>query len=160
MELADAAAWRTNWAWGMPLILLTTVIHVLGLGLINERMAHTLRRRVEHRRFTSLFAAGMSVVVLLATILHGFEAALWALAYVWPGRPARRQDGNALLAERPNQLRPRQCVPGAALADVGRAGVAQRHVAVRADHGLSLLHNRARVAARQPGIAPTLMTVR
>jgi hypothetical protein len=64
---------------------LTTVIHVLGLGLINERMAQTLRRKVEHRRFTSLFAGGMSVVVLLATILHGFEAGLWALAYLGLG---------------------------------------------------------------------------
>jgi len=26
--------WSANWVWGLPLIVLTVVIHVLGLGVI------------------------------------------------------------------------------------------------------------------------------
>ena len=81
MELSNPAAWEGNWAWGLPLIVLTSVIHVLGLGLINERVVHALSSQMDHRHFTSLFAVAMSVTVLLATILHAFEAALWAVAY-------------------------------------------------------------------------------
>jgi hypothetical protein len=33
------AAWHTDWAWGLPLIVLNVVIHVVGLGLINARGA-------------------------------------------------------------------------------------------------------------------------
>jgi hypothetical protein len=30
------ATWDINWAWGLPLIVLTVVIHVLGLSMISE----------------------------------------------------------------------------------------------------------------------------
>ena len=29
--------WTADWAWGVPLIVLTVVFHVLGLGLIAQR---------------------------------------------------------------------------------------------------------------------------
>jgi hypothetical protein len=85
MDLADATAWRGNWAWGLPLIVLCTVVHVLGLGLINERVVRTLEGVMHHRHFTSVFAVAMSVTVLLATVLHAFEASLWAVAYLLLG---------------------------------------------------------------------------
>jgi hypothetical protein len=57
---ADIAPWGASWAWGLPLILLTVVIHVFGLALINDRVVHVLRR---------------------TTVLHGVEAVAWAGAY-------------------------------------------------------------------------------
>jgi hypothetical protein len=72
--------WHANWAWGMPLIIINVVIHVLGLGLINERMLQMLRI-VDRRHFTSVFAVVMGVVALLATMLHGLEGMVWAAAY-------------------------------------------------------------------------------
>jgi hypothetical protein len=90
MEL-DPAAWGANWAWGIPLIMLTTVVHVLGLGLISERIVGTLQHRMDHRRFTWLFAVAMSVVILLATLLHAFEASLWAVAYLLLGALPNRK---------------------------------------------------------------------
>jgi hypothetical protein len=82
MEVSNPGAWEANWAWGVPLIVLTSVVHVLGLGLINERIVLALRGRMDRRYSTLLFAVAMSVAVLLATILHAFEAAVWAAAYV------------------------------------------------------------------------------
>jgi hypothetical protein len=35
--LVDAPlAWTADWAWGLPLIVLTVVIHVLGLAMTSE----------------------------------------------------------------------------------------------------------------------------
>ena len=33
-QFATPGVWRENWAWGLPLIVLTVVFHVLGLGLL------------------------------------------------------------------------------------------------------------------------------
>jgi MFS superfamily sulfate permease-like transporter len=74
MRLGDPAAWGANWAWGIPLIVLTSVIHVLGLGLINEKVVRMLGGMMDHRHFTSVFAVAMSATVLLATLLHALEA--------------------------------------------------------------------------------------
>jgi hypothetical protein len=65
--------------------VLTSVVHVLGLGLINENVVRVLSRRTDHRHFTTLFAIAMSVTVLAATVLHSLEGAMWAAAYVLLG---------------------------------------------------------------------------
>lgn len=78
----ELAAWSGNWAWGLPLIVLNAVIHVLGLGLINENVVRTLEGMMDRRHYTARFAVAMSVTILLATGLHAIEAALWAATYV------------------------------------------------------------------------------
>lgn len=82
MEASELTPWTGNWVWGLPLIVLTTMIHVLGLGLINERVVRTLEGMVDRRHYTPRFAVAMSVTVLLATVLHAIEGTLWAGAYV------------------------------------------------------------------------------
>jgi hypothetical protein len=77
--------WTADWAWSLPLILLTVVIHVFGLGLINERVVRTLSRSIDRRRLVPLFALVMGVAVLLITALHGLEGVAWAAAYVFVG---------------------------------------------------------------------------
>ena len=73
--------WHADWAWSLPLIVLTVVIHVLGLGLINERVVRVLSGVMDRRRLTGMFVMIMGAVALLATILHGLEGIVWALAY-------------------------------------------------------------------------------
>jgi len=60
MEFAKTGGWGPDWAWRNPLIVLTSVIHVFGLGLINERIVQSLGVRVDRRRPTFL-AATMSL---------------------------------------------------------------------------------------------------
>jgi hypothetical protein len=67
------------------LILLTMVTHVCGLGLIYERVVRVLGGAVERRDFLPKFAVVMSVAALLATFLHGLEAILWGVAYLFLG---------------------------------------------------------------------------
>jgi hypothetical protein len=63
------------------LIMLNVVIHVLGLGLINERVVRGLTGVMDRRHFTAAFTVVMGATALLATILHGIEGTIWAAAY-------------------------------------------------------------------------------
>jgi hypothetical protein len=78
---ANPAVWYASWAWSVPLIVLTVTIHVLGLGLINERVVLVLRRAMESRHFMAIFVVVMGATALLATVLHGLEGVVWAAAY-------------------------------------------------------------------------------
>jgi len=82
---ADMFLWGADWAWSLPLILLTVVIHVFGLGLINERVVRALSRSIDRRRLVPLFALVMGVAVLLVTALHTIEGAAWAAAFLFLG---------------------------------------------------------------------------
>jgi hypothetical protein len=81
MKSVDAGSWSGNWAWSLPLIVLNVVIHVIGLGLINESVVRVMSGAMERSRFMPTFAVVMGVAALLATVLHGIEAATWATAY-------------------------------------------------------------------------------
>ena len=65
--------------------MLNVVIHVIGLGLINESVVRVLSGARQRRRFMPTFALVMGVPALLATVLHGIEAATWATAYLLLG---------------------------------------------------------------------------
>jgi hypothetical protein len=73
--------WRDDWAYGLPLIVLNVVIHVLGLGLINQRAVRVANGTIAHRHPTADFVLIMGASTLWATILHGIEAGIWAIAY-------------------------------------------------------------------------------
>ena len=74
------AGWAADWAWGVPLIVLTVVIHVLGLTFIREKMFR-ISQRGPQRQYNALFATVLATTTLLVTLLHGAEAAIWAAAY-------------------------------------------------------------------------------
>ena len=78
----NIATWHTNWIWGLPLIVLNVVIHVLGLGLIDERIAERVSHRVNPMRLTAFFVVVMAAAVLMATVLHAIEGTVWAVAYL------------------------------------------------------------------------------
>jgi hypothetical protein len=150
LRRADMPLWIADWTWSLPLILLTVVINVFGLGIINERVVRALSHSMDRRRMVPLFALVMGAAILLMTALHGIEGVAWAAARGLPlsRRRARCQVGDALFIERDDHLRPRECLARGALADDGCFGGAQRHVAVRADHRLSIRNDPGGLAAR------------
>jgi hypothetical protein len=79
--LITPISWRADWAWGLPLIVLTVLIHALGLGLINQKAGRVFTQMTEHRHPTVVFAVVMGTTTLLATTLHGVEAGIWAVSY-------------------------------------------------------------------------------
>ncbi len=81
MHPTGVGTWTGDWAWSLPLIVLTVVIHVCGLAIIGESVVKVLAESADRRRFMFKFAIVMAVTSLLATILHGIEGAIWAVAY-------------------------------------------------------------------------------
>jgi hypothetical protein len=75
------APWGADWIWGCPLIVLTVIIHVLGLGFISQKAILIYSDIMKHRRTTGAYVVIMGATTLLATILHGMEAGIWAVAY-------------------------------------------------------------------------------
>ena len=81
-----AAGWSADWVWGLPLIVLTVLIHVSGLGLISQRVVHGhVGRMIERRHPRVAFVVAVGATTLLATCLHAIEADIWALAYCFLG---------------------------------------------------------------------------
>ena len=79
--LVATSTWTADLAWGLPMIILTVVIHVLGLGLIFDEIVDAYDRLRRQRHQTAVFAAILGATTLLATVLHVIEAALWAIVY-------------------------------------------------------------------------------
>jgi hypothetical protein len=75
-----------DWSWGLSLTAATIMFHALGIALIGMAARH-IRDRLQagHRRRHALtmIVGLIGVVGLLLASLHGFEAAVWALAYWW-----------------------------------------------------------------------------
>lgn len=82
----DPTGWSADWAWGLPLIVLTVLIHVSGLGLISQKVVHgSVGGRIYRWRPKVAFVEVVGATTLLATCLHGMEAAIWAFAYQFLG---------------------------------------------------------------------------
>ncbi len=76
------AGWSADWAWGLPLIVLTVIFHVAGLGMISQRIVRgEAGRRLERHHRRAAFIVVLGATTLAATCLHGIEAGLWAVAY-------------------------------------------------------------------------------
>ncbi len=80
--MTDASLiWNGNWAWSLPLIVLTVTLHVICLGVINTWVVRALRSLRSQRHFITVFTLVMGITTLLATLLHAMEAGIWAVAY-------------------------------------------------------------------------------
>src|SRR5262249_33316146 len=55
--------------------------HVLGLGVINERVVERLSSPLNRRHYMASFVVIVGAAVLLVTVLHAFEGSIWAAAY-------------------------------------------------------------------------------
>src|SRR5215469_9067943 len=80
--LVDAPiGWSADWAWGLPPIVLTILIHVFGISLLRERAVWHFNQRSQMRQPTAEFVVVMGAITLAVTILHAAEAGIWAWAY-------------------------------------------------------------------------------
>jgi hypothetical protein len=118
------------------------MLHVVVLGVINGRVVAALRGVRERRSFMLHFVVVMGMTTLLATLLHAFEAGIWATAYRQLGalsnsKTAMLYSLSALTTYGHAELY---------LAPHGSAGSAQRVAAFWAHDGLSLRPRAAGVA--------------
>ena len=80
--------WTNDWAWGIPMVALSMVVHALGLtvgtfglNLLFDRLP--ARRRSQ--RFLWSFGIATALAATFLASLHAFEAFLWAAAYMLLG---------------------------------------------------------------------------
>jgi len=97
MNPHDIAPWGLDWAWSLPLIALTVMFHVTGLGVL-KRMSDRFRPHVFRYPGWSVAAA-----TLVIALLHSVEATVWAATYSWLGALANMREAilyslNALTA--------------------------------------------------------------
>jgi hypothetical protein len=78
--LADS--WSNNWLWGVPLVVLTVIIHCFGLFNVRERIVLPLSDALGGQSTQTAFACLIAATVLAITALLAFEAEIWAFAYV------------------------------------------------------------------------------
>jgi hypothetical protein len=79
--VVNPSTWSANWAWSLPLIVLTVVLHVFGLLLINQKVENVENRVVERFSYPVVFVVIIGGTALFATLLHGIEGIIWAGAY-------------------------------------------------------------------------------
>ena len=81
MKTGNAPEWGMDWAWGLPLILLTVVFHAFCLGLMDKEVSSKLSVRGRVRRFSSVSIFVIGGTAVSATILHAIEGFIWAGTY-------------------------------------------------------------------------------
>jgi hypothetical protein len=79
--LGNASVWNEDWAWSLPLIVITVIFHVIGLVLINEKITLAMRYLKIHFKFLFAFAIVMGSGTLFAIALHAIEAGIWSGVY-------------------------------------------------------------------------------
>jgi hypothetical protein len=87
--------WLIDYLWGVPLIVLTVVVHAYGLQFLNRRVSARISGApmLRHQAVGSTIVIGGTV--LLLTVLHGIECVIWASAYRFLG--ALRDNQSAML---------------------------------------------------------------
>ena len=73
--------WSANWAWGVPLIVFTVILHAYSLGLLNTEVNARLTPTEKPRGPLSIPSLLIGGTALSLTLLHGVEGAIWAAAY-------------------------------------------------------------------------------
>jgi hypothetical protein len=89
------APWAADWMWGVPILVLTVLIHSFGLFAIRSAIHFMLVGIDERRHFFFLFGSVISSVALALAALHAIEAGLWAIVYLLLG--AMTDPGPAML---------------------------------------------------------------
>jgi len=80
-----SSGWAADWVWSIPLILLTVLMHAVGLLLVEVYVVQKLETALRNVRFRLRFPIIISSVVLFVTMLHAAEASVWAGVYRWLG---------------------------------------------------------------------------
>lgn len=74
--------WVSDWAWGLPLLVVTVVFHVCIFMLITTALVSDAQPRKPQ---LLRFVVSVALTALAAATLHGLEAVAWAGLYLWLG---------------------------------------------------------------------------
>ncbi len=78
---SNVAPWGSDWAWSMPLIVVTVIFHAYWLGMLRRLVGSILKSRRNRGLADAVSLSVVGGTALGAVVLHGIEAAGWAIAY-------------------------------------------------------------------------------
>ncbi len=81
----DVMGWYADWAWGLPLIAFTMVIHAIGLLFISQSIDRIQNDIIKRWGYRPMFVVVTGSTAILATALHGIEGGIWAIVYLFVG---------------------------------------------------------------------------
>jgi hypothetical protein len=81
----DTFRWSADWAWGLPLIAITMVIHAFGLLLMTEKIERLSKNVVARYGYPVVFVIAVGGSAMWAALLPGAESMVWAAAYRFLG---------------------------------------------------------------------------
>jgi hypothetical protein len=84
--------WGRDWLWGLPVIVLTITLHICAFVLIERMLVLELSKTERHAGYR---VTSITIVALIAITLHAFEAAIWAILYIF--LKALPEPGDAIL---------------------------------------------------------------
>ena len=84
VTLVQDAPWHTDWLWGLPITILTVVIHTLGLAATTRGAVDFYDKGKNNHRYVMAMLT-ICAFTFIATLLHGLEACLWAVLYLAVG---------------------------------------------------------------------------
>jgi hypothetical protein len=74
--------WGQDWTWSIPIIVLTTVIHVVVLGTVVSKSLRIMEHPAHIGGFLLRYSIIIGSIAFLSTLLLAVEAWLWAATYV------------------------------------------------------------------------------
>jgi hypothetical protein len=77
--------WGLDWLVGLPIIVLNVVLHVFGLTVIADFVGRLAESQMERARRRLQLGTTVSLAALMATLLHAFEALIWAFVFLGLG---------------------------------------------------------------------------
>ena len=78
----NLSTWSIDWIWGVPLMVGTTVVHIVGMGFISRIILERFPERMKTSNHDqAYFVLAMSLMTWFAISLHGAEAAMWAVSF-------------------------------------------------------------------------------
>jgi hypothetical protein len=87
--VGESSLEQVNWAWGLSLIVLTLAVHAFGvvsIAFAGLRLRLWLgNRSLRPQSAIPIVVGVIAVVGVLLVVLHGLEALIWAVAYLWLG---------------------------------------------------------------------------
>jgi len=81
MDTANVFGWSANWAWGLPIVVFTVILHAYSLGLLNAVVTAKLSSQKRHLMSLPVSTFVIGGTALSLTVLHGLEGLIWAMAY-------------------------------------------------------------------------------
>ena len=81
MDTSTVSPWGSNWAWSLPLIVVTVTFHAYALGLLNQRVTSVLKGRGKIHGVDVVSLSVVGGTAVCATVCHALEVSMWAALY-------------------------------------------------------------------------------